>query len=383
MKKIVASVVLMIFVASLSRANPGDSTAGFLRIGPGAKSAAMGEAYAGMTGDLLSLYHNPAGMANIKSHRYSFSHALWFEDINYSNFTFGIPLGGGYAAVGLSGLFVGPIDKYDFRGDAVGDSFSPSDIAAVVSFARKEEGSSDGVALKYITSEIDGHRADAFAIDLGAVRHYGKFDVGVSVQNIGPKMKFRKKSEKLPFKVRLGASYPLYRAGYRVQAAAEALYSVGIPLRGNAGLNFEFPIDKLLLSMRLGMKSYAEGLDFLSHFTGGFGLEYEGFGFDYAVASFEDLGLTHRVSLSYMLRSYEKAEEEEGEETLFDNEGKDKTEYSDDDNSANEMFMEAHDLFAEGHYEESLSAFKEFLETWPGHENAESYVNRIKIKLEE
>ncbi len=304
MKKKIFAVLIAVFLVSGAclKADPGDNAAAFLRIGVGAGPSAMAEAYAGVCGDILSHYYNPAGLASLDGYNFSLSHALWFEDISYSNFVAGMPLLDGYAALGVSGLFSGEIDKYNWQGDDMDDTYSPSDIAVSGSYSRViTTGVSAGAALKFITSEIDGDRASAVALDIGAMKRLGEINLGLSLQNLGTEMKFRDEGDPLPFIARLGASYPFDLSVFNMLAVAETNLSTEVPFKFNAGVKADYPAGEFLLSLRLGVKSYAEGLDALSHLTTGFGVEYSDIVFDYGFASFEDLGLTHRVSLGYRL----------------------------------------------------------------------------------
>ncbi len=304
MKTIKILLLILFLLSSGTRvvyAGPGSSAASFLRIGVGAKPAAMGDAYVGVSGDILSLYSNPAGLCSLYGNELSFSHAVWVESINYSNATLGIPLLEGYMALGISGLYMDDIDKFSRYGDPVGESYRPSDIAVTAGYSRFIGGVSAGAALKYITSDIDGYRANAVALDIGAMRYFGMLNAGVSVQNIGTKMKFRERGESLPMTVRAGVSYPFFVSGAHILATAEASYSEDIPFRINAGCNAELAIGRTRLSLRMGVKSYAEGLDTLSHFTTGLGVQIGDIVFDYALVPYEDLGLTHRVSVRFLI----------------------------------------------------------------------------------
>jgi len=304
-KRIITTAVLGLLVASgTAYSSPGSSAASFMRIAVGAKPSAMGEAYAGVRDDILSIYYNPAGISRLESYNLSFTHALWFEDINYSNFAAGMPAFDGYMALGLSGIFTGKIDKYDRTGEDMDDTYSPYDMAVSLSYARDIESMdiSAGASLKFITSDIDGHTASAVAADLGAMKKFGDINAGVSIQNVGTEMKYRNDSDPLPLIVRLGASYPFVLGPFNMLGSAETNLSNDVPFKFNAGVNAGYPAGDFLLSLRLGFKSYAEGLDALSHLTTGFGVEYSDIVFDYGFASFEDLGLTHRISMGYRFK---------------------------------------------------------------------------------
>ncbi len=370
MKYIIAFVFMFWgFMCGNVYSGAGEKGASFLRLGVGAKPASLGEAYSGVSGDLLSLYYNPAGLSSISGYKMSFSHALWFESIDYSNFTMGMPWLGGYMTVGINGLFMDDIEKYDYMGDPLDDKYSPRDMAVSLSYSRKVNSFSTGLAVKYITSEIDDEKAEAFACDIGIMRSFGKLNAGLAFQHIGTEIKFLRQGDPLPFTVRGGASYPFSIAGIDTLALAELRYLTDENIRLNGGLNMDFPINDILFSIRMGGRSYAEGLDALSHLTAGFGLGYKNIDFDYAFASFEDLGSTHRVSLSFFLPVEEDPIDEKEEEELED--------------EKRVQFIKAHVLFTDGEYEESIKEFRNFLKLEPGHATAKDYIQRATSKLKE
>ncbi len=304
-KNIIAAAFLVsIFVSGTLYAGPGGSAAAFLKIGVGARPTAMGEAYAGIKGDILSIYSNPAGISSLVNYNFSFTHAFWFEGINYSNFVAGAPMLDGYMALGVNGIFYGEIEKYDRYGDKPDDTYSPSDMAFSLSYASDDllDSLSFGGTFKLITSHIDDESATAVAMDMGVMREIGNINAGFSLQNMGTEMKYRNEGDPLPFTARLGASYPFRAGDFDMVVSAETNYSADIPLRANAGINADYPVNDFLLSLRVGLKSYAEWLHALSHLTTGFGVKYDNMTLDYSVASFEDLGLTHRISTGYRFR---------------------------------------------------------------------------------
>lgn len=300
-KIIVTAAAVLLATGGVVYSDPGESAASFLRIGVGAKPAAMGEAYAGVTGDLMSLYSNPAGLSTLFGYEFGFSHAIWFEDISYSNIAAGGNMLDGYVALGVNYLSVGSIRKADNLGNRLQSSYTPSDLLITAGYARIIGDISAGAALKIIHSEIDGDSATGVAVDLGAQKYFGVLNAGVVIQNLGTPMEFRSESDPLPLAVRAGISYPFLLSGLDITAVSEAAYSNEVPFTFNAGVNADYPVSEFILSLRVGFKSNAEGLDALSRLTTGFGVEYADIAFDYSFASFEDLGMTHRISLGYRM----------------------------------------------------------------------------------
>jgi len=62
----------LIFTRHVSSANgPGTAAGNFLKIGVGARAAALGDAFTVLVDDSTSLYWNPAGLARIKERQLS------------------------------------------------------------------------------------------------------------------------------------------------------------------------------------------------------------------------------------------------------------------------------------------------------------------------
>jgi hypothetical protein len=83
----------------------GISTAQFLKIGVGARAAALGDAFIAIADDASALYWNPAGLIQFKNHEIIFAHNSWLVDINH-DFLGGVyHFGNNYAVgIGVTGL---------------------------------------------------------------------------------------------------------------------------------------------------------------------------------------------------------------------------------------------------------------------------------------
>jgi hypothetical protein len=81
-------LILCLSEASVSQVNLkklGQNTMGFLEVPVSPKAAAMGNAYTAVSNDAVSVFYNPAGLANIQSGFNAFiSYTKWIADINYS-----------------------------------------------------------------------------------------------------------------------------------------------------------------------------------------------------------------------------------------------------------------------------------------------------------
>ena len=138
--------------AMLSRDDIGTTTAQFLKLGVGAQSAGMGNAVTSVYNGTDSIYWNPANLSYSNKIELSFSHTMWFEDVNYEWFAIAIPTkNAGVFGLGLQYVSYGSLDKVDNTNTFDG-SFSPLDMAGYLSYANVYERLKFGFNLKYIYS---------------------------------------------------------------------------------------------------------------------------------------------------------------------------------------------------------------------------------------
>jgi hypothetical protein len=277
----------------------GTSAFQFLQLGVGARPAAMGETFAGVAGDVNSIYWNPAGLAGLAAGELSLTHALWLEDITYSNIAYGRPALGGTVGLAFSILGTGDIRKADNTGLQLNDDYSLSDKMGLVSYARWFGDLALGASFKYINSGIEDESAHAYAVDLGTLysgfRPWGrKLGLGLSAQNLGTKVKYVSEAEPLPVLIRAGGALELSKG---LLAAADLDY-LEKNINVHAGAEYTLRLGSLALAARAGYKSdTVKEQGALSGVTAGFGVNWADYKFDYAWNSFTDLGATQRISL--------------------------------------------------------------------------------------
>jgi len=92
MKKIVLLIMLFTIhfltipgIGQVNLKKLGQNTMGFLEVAVSPKAVAMGNAYTALSNDVVSMFYNPAGLAEIESGYNAFaSYTGWIADINYS-----------------------------------------------------------------------------------------------------------------------------------------------------------------------------------------------------------------------------------------------------------------------------------------------------------
>jgi hypothetical protein len=286
----------------------GSAGASFLKVGWGARPAAMGEAYTGLADDIDAIYWNPAGLTYIKRQEQTFAHNSWLEAINVEYAAMASRLNArSVAGAGIEYMNVGDIARTDRFGYDAG-YYSANDLALMFSYARVlKPGLSAGATLKIVNEKLEAESARAFALDVGAIYEKPKIRLGLSIKNLGTGLTFVKEATPLPMVLRLGASYKL---GKNMLLASD----VSMPFDDSLGLHFGaeyiYPkVKKVRLALRAGFKTAQMAyLGAMSAISLGFGVESGNYGLDYALAPYGDLGMTHRISLKIKFNALAGAE---------------------------------------------------------------------------
>ena len=301
-RKILAAAALGLLCApgpAAAQSARGTSAFQFLQLGVGARPAAMGEAFAGVAGDVNSVYWNPAGLAGLARRELSVTHAQWFGDITYSNLACALPVKGGTVGAAFNVLNTGDIRKADNTGLRLSDSYDMSDVMGLVSYARGFDKLALGANLKFISSRIEEESAHSFAADIGAL--YSGFsprgrrlDLGLAVQNLGTNASYVAEAAPLPVIVRAGAALQLYK---NLLVVSDLNYAEK-ELHVHAGAEYTRAFGTVVVAARAGYKDDTiKELGALSGLTAGLGLKWKAYQLDYAWNSFTDLGSANRISL--------------------------------------------------------------------------------------
>ena len=150
-RAILTATILLALSAAPARAlGPGDagtSGAQFLKLAPGARPAAMGEAFSGVADDVHAVYYNPADLARTSQVEIAAAHQSYFQGISHEFAAVSVPMlswidtqepkeSKGVLAFSLSSLSVNDIER---RGttetDAPSDTFGSRDFAYGLSYA--------------------------------------------------------------------------------------------------------------------------------------------------------------------------------------------------------------------------------------------------------
>ena len=301
---LVAVCLMLGFPTTIQAGESVLSTAGkVLQISPGPRWVAMGEASVAACDDIYSLFWNPAGLFNIRAPQISYMHNLWLQDIQDMYITYAQRMFKGGFAGSINYFNFGEFEKIDV--DAAGyplptsETFTPYTMVITLGYGTSLLDDLDvGGSIKIVNESVDTFSAMTLALDLGA--QYSNFlkglDLGLSIQNLGVPLE----GYGLPLTIKLGAAYKiLNKRKNRFLTVVDVHLPIPFdqPIYTNLGLEYFF---FGVVAARVGYKiSEINTLGSISGITAGLGVAVMNFNLDYALAPFGDLGMSHRISVTY------------------------------------------------------------------------------------
>lgn len=292
----------------------------WLSLDPGGRPAGLGKAFVSIADDENSTYWNPGGVGFLTDYKaVNFMHEFrGLENSDngmfYDYATLVYPLGK-MGVIAASAMYhdMGKSDRTDNQGNVIGTIHSYG-IAPWVTYGRKINdrigvGVNFKIAYEHL-ADVENGTATAYAFDFGGLFKvpfpYGKFNLGVSLMNIGSSPR----DEPLPRRLQWGFSWKIWDDFYEMNDLLIVAEMSKELIKVDAGLKkelFEQSVYRMgleyfyhdIVGMRLGYYNDYQGE--VKGITVGFGLEYSGFVFDYATFSSGDrvFGYNHRISFGY------------------------------------------------------------------------------------
>ena len=292
----------------------GTTTANFLKIPIGARAVGMGGAYTGISDDMSSVCWNPAGLNQLRLKSSSFMHLVYLEDVSYDFLSFAIPvfLMGMKRTIGGSIQYLN-MDRMDiYKDDVKIKSTKPYQSNLTFSYAQMLRPFMVGLNLKLIEQRIDVKKAQGFAIDTGILYKdfREKWGLGLNIQNIGPKIKFNKEKDPLPFNIKIGSFYKFNFVKMNPEEPNHLILSSDVNFPVDNDPNFHFGIEYSLskiknirLAIRSGYQTVlVHSLGWISGISAGCGIKISFFDIDYAFRPYGGLGQTHWISCNIFLQ---------------------------------------------------------------------------------
>ena len=285
-----------------SHESAGTTGFNFLKVGVGARGAALGGAFTAVSGDPEAAFWNPAGIQGLAQRTMALSMSSYLVDTQAGSFSVALPGARRTWAFNLTYFSYGDMRRTSSDGQDLG-TFGPSDLAAYLTLAQPwwRDWLTVGANLKAVYSTIDAYSADAFMLDLGLLTQ-GPMDgmsIGASLSNLGTVRSgyagdFK---DSLPVVMRLGVSHRPAHMPMPMLLLAE----LNIPNDNDPYLAFGAEV-RLAggLYLRPGYSAQQTGMEGQERvgLTAGLGVNAQRYRLDYAFASYAGLGEVHRVSLT-------------------------------------------------------------------------------------
>jgi hypothetical protein len=276
-------------VTALAQTESGGAPGSWLSGYAGARTVGLGGAFVATADDALGILWNPAGLQWMDQNQAMFESVRLFEDTSINSLSFALP-GSRLPSLGISivSLTSGQFERTNELNNPLG-TFSEGETAYLFSLA-KGFGSrlTVGTNFKLVHQSVEDFSGGGFGMDLGGIYQFtSSLRVGASVLNLGgPSITLRSAAETYPTEIRGGFSFEMLNGRAHLSAEVDHADGPGTSLHGGA----EYWVQPGI-ALRAG---YSD-----ERATGGFsyrfGPQYQ---LDYGVAD-HDLGLSHRVGLSY------------------------------------------------------------------------------------
>lgn len=171
----------------------GTTSASFLKITPDARSAALGNAFVAVGGDIANIFWNPAGLDHLQRSEVKFISNKWLAGVDYVFFGYALKLPNiGTLALSVSGLSVpDDIVRTEYQPNGTGEKWNAQDMALTASISRRlTDHFSIGGNVKAISQRIWHSKSTGIALDFGALYLLPFWDVrlGAMLSNYGSAM---------------------------------------------------------------------------------------------------------------------------------------------------------------------------------------------------
>jgi hypothetical protein len=279
----------------------------FLKIGIGARAAAMGGAFVGVADDATALYWNAAGIARIDPDKseFSFNHAIWPGETNVTQagYVFHLKRFPGAFGIQIRSLYMDPmLETTAFQPNGTGSTFDAGYMSVGFTYARSfTDKFSAGVTGHFIHEGLAEFSQQTTAFDVGTLYDVGAFGmrIGMAISNIGSQVKFIEREGRIPGIFRVGTSFLfLQSADQKLIGSFEFSHPPDNSERLNVGAEYSFQ-RYLFLRGGYNINHDTEGI------AGGIGMHIPvsvvgQADVDYAFTDMKDLGAAHRMSLKFL-----------------------------------------------------------------------------------
>ncbi len=295
------AAILPVLGATTASAEPKPGDAGFLslRLGVGAREAAMGGAGVAATDDAAGIYWNPARLAFTDLQTgLLVQHQEWMGVVRLESAAIAHRTRFGMIGLIFTGMHSDDIERYGLAPVGIPEgTFTAEDVILGLSFARQvTDDLAVGATAKFLHQKIDLWSDSGLAFDL-YLAHRAAVEgltLGASLTNVGPQMQLLDDPYDLPAALRVGASYdpPSRLLAGRLTLAADFMVPNDGDEKAHVGAEFRL-VPELALRAGTNLNYDNQGL------TAGLGFHRGALGIDYAYTEMKEdaIDAGHRFAL--------------------------------------------------------------------------------------
>ncbi len=295
---LIITFIFYLLSSNLLWAKGAGSSSGITLLRPiSPKAAGIAEACSSMQGEITAIYYNPAGLAAFRGTEFSATYQRGLANDNLAALVIGQNLSTAVLGAAFIYYTTGKVDLYDTTGFLI-NRIGQQDIIFILGSATNYKKLSVGLNLKYITSEIFGYRAFAFAVDSGIQFKFSdNINTGLCLQNLGTKLEYLKADEKLPLIIRSAVSWNYKDYGKNFIFAIDLPYYVNeeeLLMSIGAQTTFEKQ-----LSIRVGYKinlTHIKNID--EKLNIGWGINFKKLQFNHSIGITSNLNIPQNFSVS-------------------------------------------------------------------------------------
>lgn len=290
----------------------------FLKVMPGARSTALGNAYSSLAHGADAMFWNPAGL--IKSNKFgiSASHIDWFLDTQHFSFS-GVYSLSSAMSIGIMGMNVdygeievttvdalGPTEE-GYNPGLTGETIHPGANLVGLAFGQRLTNKfSYGVTAKYVTENMDVKSKSILMFDGGVLfdTKFRSMVLSATIRHFGPKVTYYDKDFPLPQTLNIGISANIISpqesligttSNHSILMAFDIVQPRDYDQQYNIGFEYSFS-DILFLRSGYRINYDTGGL------TLGFGIKYKSVKMDYSYNDFGDyLDNVNRFTVGFEL----------------------------------------------------------------------------------
>jgi len=286
----------------------------FLRLGAGARAAALGEAFSAVACGPEALYWNPAGLARLQAPGLAVSHAEYLGIFRHETIYVASPSVrlNGVLGLGLSYMTQDSIEAFDKNGTATGESFRPGSMFFSAGYARALSSGplslDAGASLTLLRESLWNDSAFAFALDLGVQAVHERapgWRAGAALRHLGSREKFVNRPASLPTELDLGLAYEPQNKWKNWTISGEAAVPYYAPAHAKLGLERRIAMKQgTILAVRGGYNTRTlSSLGSMSSFSFGLGLALKRALWNFSFNNQGDLGSVYRFGFGWQFGS--------------------------------------------------------------------------------